>query len=86
MKPNLAKIMMLATVFLMDVLAGMEFDLFVPSFPELQIQFNLSAFLVETLLSYWIFSTYLKKRVHYLFCSNFFVVLFNPRHHFERRV
>ncbi len=43
--------MMLATVILMDLLAGMEFDLFVPSFPELQMQFNLSAFLVETLLS-----------------------------------
>lgn len=51
MKPNVAKIMMLATVFLMNLLAGMEFDLFVPSFPELQMQFNLSAFLVETLLS-----------------------------------
>ena len=29
----------------------MEFDIFVPSFPELQSQFHLSAFLVEALLS-----------------------------------
>lgn len=35
----------------MDILAGMEFDLFVPSFPELQSQFNLSPFEVEALLS-----------------------------------
>lgn len=43
--------MALITVILMNLLAGMEFDLFVPSFPELQTQFNLSPFLVETLLS-----------------------------------
>lgn len=43
--------MMLITVILMDILAGMEFDLFVPSFPELQGQFNLSPFWVEALLS-----------------------------------
>lgn len=43
--------MLLATVILMDLLAGMEFDLFVPSFPELQSQFLLSPFLVESLLS-----------------------------------
>lgn len=35
----------------MDLLAGMEFDIFVPSFPELQTQFNLSSFSVEALLS-----------------------------------
>ncbi len=35
----------------MDLLAGMEFDLFVPSFPELQRQFALSPFWVEALLS-----------------------------------
>jgi DHA1 family bicyclomycin/chloramphenicol resistance-like MFS transporter len=35
----------------MDLLAGMEFDLFVPSFPELQYHFNLSPFWVESLLS-----------------------------------
>ncbi len=45
------KIFILATVILMDLLAGMEFDLFVPSFPELQKQFNLSTFWVEALLS-----------------------------------
>ena len=39
------------TIILMDLLAGMEFDLFVPSFPELQSQFNLSPFWVEALLS-----------------------------------
>lgn len=42
---------MLATVILMDLLAGMEFDLFVPSFPELQSQFHLSPFFVASLLS-----------------------------------
>ena len=43
--------MILITVILMDLLAGTEFDLFVPSFPELQAQFGLSPFLVEALLS-----------------------------------
>ncbi len=51
MKPNVSKTMILIAVILMDLLAGMEFDLFVPSFPELQTQFNLSPFLVEALLS-----------------------------------
>ena len=51
MKPNVSKSMLLTAVILMDLLTGMEFDLFVPSFPELQAQFNLSPFLVETLLS-----------------------------------
>ncbi|NNM59968.1 MAG: MFS transporter [Legionellales bacterium] len=35
----------------MDLLAGIEFDLFVPSFPALQSQFGLSPFWVEALLS-----------------------------------
>lgn len=43
--------MILITVMLMDLLAGMEFDLFVPSFPELQHHFNLTPFYVEALLS-----------------------------------
>jgi DHA1 family bicyclomycin/chloramphenicol resistance-like MFS transporter len=43
--------MILITVLIMDLLTGMEFDIFVPSFPELQSQFHLSAFLVEALLS-----------------------------------
>ncbi len=43
--------MVLVTIILMDILTGMEFDLFVPSFPELQSQFNLSPFWVEALLS-----------------------------------
>ena len=43
--------MILVTVILMDLLTGMEFDLFVPSFPELQSQFNLSPFGIEALLS-----------------------------------
>lgn len=43
--------MLIVTVILMDLLAGMEFDLFVPSFPALQHQFSLSPFLVEALLS-----------------------------------
>ncbi|MBS0359086.1 MAG: MFS transporter [Proteobacteria bacterium] len=45
------KVMLLITVILMDLLTGMEFDLFVPSFPELQSHFNLSPSLVEALLS-----------------------------------
>jgi DHA1 family bicyclomycin/chloramphenicol resistance-like MFS transporter len=49
---KITKIMMLATIFLMDLLSGMEFDLFVPSFPKLQAQFNLTPFLVEALLSW----------------------------------
>jgi MFS transporter, DHA1 family, multidrug resistance protein len=43
--------MLLATVILMDVLGGAELDLFVPSFTELQAQFNLTPVLVEWLLS-----------------------------------
>lgn len=51
MKQAFFKAMVLATVILMDILAGTEFDLFVPSFPELQSQFSLSPFWVEALLS-----------------------------------
>ncbi len=43
--------MILFAVILMDLLTGMEFDLFVPSFPELQAQFSLTPFWVEALLS-----------------------------------
>lgn len=43
--------MMLISVFLMCVLGGVEVDLFVPSFPELQHDFFLSPFGVEMLLS-----------------------------------
>lgn len=43
--------MMLTTIIFMDLLAGMEFDLFVPSFPELQYDFDLAPFWVEALLS-----------------------------------
>jgi DHA1 family bicyclomycin/chloramphenicol resistance-like MFS transporter len=46
-----AKPMILLAVILMDLLAGMEFDLFVPSFPELQSDFNVSPFWVEASLS-----------------------------------
>lgn len=51
MNKTVTKTLILMTVILMDLLAGMEFDLFVPSFPELQSQFHLSSFLVESLLS-----------------------------------
>ena len=51
MKASLAKILILTTVIIMDILTGMEFDLFVPSFPELQNHFNLTPFWVESLLS-----------------------------------
>lgn len=42
--------MILAVIF-MDLLAGMEFDLFVPGFTQLQTDFHLTAFWVEALLS-----------------------------------
>jgi len=48
---GIKKIMLLLAIILMDLLAGMEFDLFVPSFPELQNHFILSPFYVESLLS-----------------------------------
>lgn len=51
MKQAFSKGMVLVTIILMDILTGMEFDLFVPSFPELQDHFSLSAFWVEALLS-----------------------------------
>jgi DHA1 family bicyclomycin/chloramphenicol resistance-like MFS transporter len=51
MKKNRTTPLILITVILMDLLVGMEFDLFVPSFPELQRQFNLSPFWVEALVS-----------------------------------
>ncbi len=38
------------TILIMEVLAGAEVDLFVPSFPDLQDSFNLSTFKVEFLL------------------------------------
>lgn len=46
-----SKRLVLLTIILMDLLTGMEFDLFVPSFPELQHQFAISPFWVEALLS-----------------------------------
>jgi len=51
MKQLFTKRMSLGAIILMDLLTGMEFDLFVPSFPELQSQFGLSPFWVESLLS-----------------------------------
>lgn len=51
MKQVFAKAIVLLTVILMDILSGAEMDLFVPSFPELQNQFNLSIFKVEALIS-----------------------------------
>ncbi len=43
--------MILLTVMLMDILTGMEFDLFVPSFVELKNYFHVSPFLLELALS-----------------------------------
>jgi DHA1 family bicyclomycin/chloramphenicol resistance-like MFS transporter len=43
--------MIILTIILMDLLTGMEFDLFVPSFPELRNIFHLSPFEVELSLS-----------------------------------
>ncbi|MGI4852154.1 MAG: MFS transporter [Janthinobacterium lividum] len=51
MKQSLGKSKILMTVIFMDLLSGMEVDLFVPSFPELQSQFDLSSFWLEALLS-----------------------------------
>ncbi len=51
MKQKLAHGKILSAIILMDILTGMEFDLFVPSFPELQERFNLSPFWVEASLS-----------------------------------
>jgi DHA1 family bicyclomycin/chloramphenicol resistance-like MFS transporter len=51
MKQLLSKTLFLTTIILMDILAGAELDLFVPSFPELQTLFDLSPFWVEALLS-----------------------------------
>lgn len=51
MKQPYKKGMVLFTVILMDLLVGMELDLFVPSFPELQSHFNLTPFWVEALVS-----------------------------------
>jgi DHA1 family bicyclomycin/chloramphenicol resistance-like MFS transporter len=42
---------MIIAVIFMDLLAGMEFDLFVPGFSQLQADFHLSAFWVEALIS-----------------------------------
>lgn len=51
MRPILLKTFILITIILMDLLTGMEFDLFVPSFPELQNYFHLTPFWVEASLS-----------------------------------
>lgn len=51
MNRTYTKTMVLITVIAMDLLTGMEFDLFVPSFPELQSHFHLSPSWVEALLS-----------------------------------
>ena len=45
------KKLMLIAVVLMDILGGMEFDIFTPSFPRLKSLFELSTFEVELLLS-----------------------------------
>ncbi|AGJ03058.1 multidrug effflux MFS transporter [Rickettsia prowazekii] len=41
---------LLITVIFMEILAGSEIDLFIPSFPEIQDTFNLSTFMTELLL------------------------------------
>lgn len=43
--------LLIATVIVMDLLSGMEFDLFVPSFAQIQAHFGVSAFWLEALLS-----------------------------------
>lgn len=51
MTPTLNKFLTLLTIIFMEILAGAELDLFVPSFPELQAHFQLTPFWVEALLS-----------------------------------
>lgn len=51
MTKTFARTIIIIAVIFMDILTGMEFDLFVPSFPEIQQQFSLTPFWVETLLS-----------------------------------
>lgn len=51
MKQLIAKSLILAAIILMNLLAGTEFDIFVPSFPELQNHFSLTPSWVEALLS-----------------------------------
>lgn len=41
---------LIITVIIMEILAGAEIDLFIPSFPEIQDTFNLSTFMTELLL------------------------------------
>jgi len=43
--------MIILTVIIMDFLTGMEFDLFIPSFSEIQGYFHVTTFWVEALLS-----------------------------------
>lgn len=51
MNNRFAKIMLLTTVMLMDILSGAEVDLFVPSFLEIKTHFNVSTVWLEALLS-----------------------------------
>jgi DHA1 family bicyclomycin/chloramphenicol resistance-like MFS transporter len=51
MKQAFAKAMVLITLILMDLLVGAEIDLFVPSFPEIKSQFNLTTPWLEAMLS-----------------------------------
>lgn len=51
MNQAFARVMVLVTVILMDILGGTEVDLFVPSFPEIKSHFNVSTVLLEALLS-----------------------------------
>jgi MFS transporter, DHA1 family, multidrug resistance protein len=51
MSQNVSKSTLLITVILMDLLSGMEFDLFVPSFPALQAHFGVSPSWLTALLS-----------------------------------
>ena len=51
MNQAFARVMVLVTVILMDILGGAEVDLFVPSFPEIKSHFNVSTVLLEALLS-----------------------------------
>lgn len=51
MNKTFAKLYILVAVIFMDILGGSEIDLFIPSFPELEAQFGVSPFWLESLLS-----------------------------------
>lgn len=71
MNTSPSRFLILLTVISLDLLTGMEFDLFVPAFPQMQNHFQLTPFWVEALLS-----------ANFLgYCSSlFFIGVFSDRY------